>query len=208
MKKYIFICLLIFSTGCAVVYQSEDSTLIQPKLLKQTALPPLTESTFNNKYEFACEMLIDPVGDVRFVKLLTGSGDPSWDSLAQLSLLEWKYSPAIYNGNPIKLLVRRNIKVIFVEPKIFSLAEILFADYLKADSVYNMLMDGDDFFSLASKYSISSTRTQNGLLGNVNIKYFAENISYALAQLGEGDYTKPLNYGKNYIIIKRLKEND
>ncbi len=82
---------------------------------------------------------------------MTGSGDPSWDSLAQLSLLEWKYSPAIYNGNPIKLLVRRNIKVIFVEPKIFSLAEILFADYLKADSVYNMLMDGDDFLSSCIK---------------------------------------------------------
>jgi len=48
-------------------------------------------------------MRINCCGDVERAKILTPSGNAQWDSLAQLSLLNWKYSQAIYEGNPVEL---------------------------------------------------------------------------------------------------------
>ena len=203
MKKIIFICLFFIIPGCTV-FQPVETTLIQPKLLKQSELPPLKESLFSNRFEFYCEMLVNANGDVERANLLTGSGDEVWDSLAALSLLDWKYSPAIYDGHPIKLMVRRKIKVIFVEPKVVSLAEIQLDNLLQADSVYTALLSGADFTTLVLKYSISPSREIKGYLGDVNIKHFSDNISIALSDLNEGEFTKPLRYGEHYIIFKRL----
>ena len=203
MKKIIFICLFFITSGCTV-FQPDESALIQPKLLRQSELPPLRESLLSNRFEFYCEMLISTNGDVERAKLLTGSGDETWDSLAALSLLDWKYTPAIYGGHPIKLMVRRKIKVVFVEPKVLSLSEIQLNNPSQADSVYQALISGADFTTLVLKYSISSTREKKGYLGDVNIKHFSDNISFALSELGEGEFTKPLRYGEHYIIFKRL----
>lgn len=204
MKKIIFICLFFITSGCTV-FQPDETTLIQPKLLRQSELPPLRESLFSNRFEFDCEMLINANGDVERAKLLTGSGDETWDSLAALSLLDWKYTPAIYGGHPIKLMVRRKIKVVFVEPKVLSLAEIQLDNLTQADSVYRALLSGADFTLLVLKYSISPTREKKGYLGDMNIKHFSDNISVALSELDEGEFTKPLRYGERYIIFKRLK---
>ena len=204
MKKIIFICLFFITPGCTV-FQPDETTLIQPKLLKQSELPVLRESLFSDRFEFYCEMLINTNGDVERAKLLTGSGDETWDSLAALSLLDWKYTPAIYGGHPIKLMVRRKIKVVFVEPKVLSLTEIQLDNLAQADSVYHALLSGTDFTSLVLKYSISPTREKKGFLGDVNIKHFSDNISVALSELDEGEFTKPLRYGEHYIIFRRSK---
>ena len=153
-------------------------------------------------------MVISCCGNVERAKLLTSSGDAEWDSLAQLSFLNWKYSPAIYEGHPIKLSIRRKIKVVFEDPKIYSLAEIQLQNFNQADSVYNALLNGIDFALLAHKCSISESKILNGNLGNVNIKHFNEDIRIALANLDEGEFTEPLSYGDHYVIYKRLRLNN
>lgn len=207
MKKIIFICLFIITSGCSV-FQPEKSTLIQPKLLKQSELPPFREPINSDYFEFYCEMQINANGDVERAKLLTGSGDAVWDSLTVLSLLKWKYSPAVYNGHPVKLTIRRKVQVVFMEPKVLPLAEIQLDDLVIADSVYKALLNGADFTMLVLKYSTSDSKSNNGLIGNVNVKHFSEEISLALSRLKEGEITKPLNYGEHYIIFKRLELNN
>jgi hypothetical protein len=174
----------------------------------QSELPTINQTIYSKSIEFFCEMLIDCNGDVERAKLLTSNGDPVWDSLTQLSLLKWKYSPAIYDGHPIKLAIRRKVKVIFEDPKFYSLAEIQLQNSEKADSVYKELLMGTDFSILAIKCSISDSKILYGNLGNVNIKHFNENIRVALAMLDEGEFTKPLAYGDRYVIYKRLKLNN
>jgi len=207
MKKIIFVCLFFITSGCTV-FQPEEATLIQPTLLKQSELPPFRVTIYTNYFEFYCEMQINTHGDVERAKLLSSSGDVDWDTLAALSLLEWKYTPAIYNGHPIKLVVRRKIKVVFAEPKVFSLAEIQLDSREDADSVYQALLNGADFTSLVLTYSTSDSKAQNGFIGIVNVKHFSEEISFALSQLKEDEFTRPLSYGEHYIIFKRMKLNN
>jgi len=207
VKKIIFLCLFFIISGCAV-FQPEESNFIQPKLIRQADLPPLLSSFSSNNFEFYCEMVINCCGDVERAKLLTRSGDAVWDSLAQLSLLKWKYLPAVYEGHPVKLTVRRKIRLVFEEPKIFSLAEIEIKNIEKADSVYNALISGSDFTTLCLHCSISKSKERNGLLGNVNIKHFSNDIQTQIANLDEGECTKPLAYGDHFVIYKRLSLNN
>jgi parvulin-like peptidyl-prolyl isomerase len=153
-------------------------------------------------------MQINLHGDVERAKLLTSSGDAEWDSLAELSLLKWKYSPAIYDGHPIKLLISRKIRVVFAEPIIFSIAEIQLDNREAADSVYQALLNGADFTLLVQNYSTSDSKTNNGFIGNVNVKHFSEDISFEISKLKEGEFTGPINYGEHYIIFKRIKLNN
>jgi hypothetical protein len=89
MKKIILIYLFVIISSCTI-FQTDESNLIQPKLLKQSDLPPLRESISTDYFEFYCEMQINSNGDVERAKILNGTGDTGWDSLAALSLLEWK----------------------------------------------------------------------------------------------------------------------
>jgi len=207
MKKFFFICLFLLASGCTV-FQPDESTLIQPTLLKQSELPPLRETITNNYFEFYCEMMIDTNGNVLRARILNGTNDPVWDSLAVLSLMDWKYTPAIYGGHTINLLVRRKVKVVYAEPRYISLAEIQCNSRKDADKVYTELLNGIDFTSLVLKYSTSDSKTKNGLIGNVNLKHFSADISFAISKLNEGEFTKPLNYGEHFIIYKRMKLNN
>jgi hypothetical protein len=205
MKKIIL--LFFIASGCTI-FQPDKTNIIQPKLLKQSELPPVSENLLKDSFEFSCEMLIDKNGNVETAKILNGTTDAVWDSLAELSLLNWKYSPAIYNGHPIMLKIRINVRVVFSEPKVLSLAEIQLDNLAQADSVYRALLSGGDFTLLVLKYSTSNSRSRNGILGDVNVKQFSESIYSALKHLDEGEFTKPLIYGEHYKIFKRLKQNN
>ena len=207
MTKCYIIFFLIISSGRSI-FQSDNKTLIEPKLLKQTELPPLRVYLGKNNFEFLCEIYINSNGDVERAKLLTKSDDPVWDSLTVISLLNWKYSPAIYNGQPVAIMIRRTVKIIFAEPQLFTLEEIQVTNKSTADSIYIALLDGADFGSLASLHSISRSRINNGYIGVINIKYYSNDIRLELNKLDYNEFTKPIIYGSGFILFKRLRMNN
>lgn len=203
---HILLMILIIS-GCSL-FQPEETKIIQPKLLKQSSLPPIKATNYSDSFEFTCEMLIDEKGNVEKARLLTKSGDALWDSLATLSLYEWKFSPAIANGVPVKQLIRRRIKVVFEQPEILPLAEIQISSFELADSVYKALQQGANFKQMVAKYSVSPTKINGGYLGNVDIKQYSKEIGRVLRKLKPGDFSEPLAFGDRYVIFKRIDENN
>jgi len=202
-KIYFSFCLIIF-TGCSI-FQTNESSIIQPKLIKQSALPPVKQS-INEKYEFQCELVINKHGDVESAKVLEGSGDELWDSLTSISLLEWKFSPAFVNGLPIKSIIRRKFIVMFEKPFLMSLAEIQVKDLASADSIYKALVNGANFSEMAVKHSLSSSRELKGYLGKIDVNHYSKHIFDILNKLDAGEFTEPLSYGDDFIIFMRLVE--
>ena len=203
--RFSLVCLLLLS-GCSI-FQSSESFIIQPRLLKQSALPPVKQSRFEESFEFYCEMNINEKGDVTKVKIFNQAKDSIWDSLATLSMLNWKFSPAIIDGKPTSITVRRKFIVLYQNPTYMQLAEIQLYDIQLADSLYKLLLGGADFFELAKLFSLTYTSDKNGMLGNVDINFYSQEIQENLKELDEGDFTKPTKYGERYIIFKRLKTN-
>ncbi len=205
MKKLAFLICMALLAGCSSI-QTERSLITEPELLKQVTLPLITQNIYHQDIDLVSDILVDDDGSVERASFVKGSGDKDWDALAIASILKWKFSPATYNGKPVKLLIRRKIMIQLAEPEMMNLAEIVFANLKQADSAYKALIDGGDFNGIVSKYSISPSRVSNGLLGEVNIQNYTKNISSVLSDLDEGQITKPIPYGQNYIIFKRLKK--
>ncbi len=205
MKKLTFLICMVLLAGCSSI-QTERSLISEPELLKQVTLPLITQNIYHQDIDLVSDILVEEDGSVERASFVKGSGDKNWDALALASILKWKFSPATYNGKPVKLLIRRKIRIQLAEPEMMNLAEIVFVNLKQADSAYEALMAGSGFNEIVSRYSISPSRTNNGLLGEVNIQNYSKNISSILSDLKEGQISKPIPYGQNYIIFKRLKK--
>jgi hypothetical protein len=206
MKIVLSFLIVLMLTGCSIFRPTEDS-INEPKLLKQSTLPGVPVSLATQELEIYCEMLIKEDGSVGRAKLLKGSGDKTWDYLAEQSLLKWEYAPALYNGKPIQMLVRRNIRVVFAKSEEIPLCEIACDDIAVAESVYNALKLGADFAEMASKYSINPSKDNGGFLGKVNIHYYSGKIKAIISNLSEDEFTRPVPYGQHFVIFKRLRQN-
>jgi parvulin-like peptidyl-prolyl isomerase len=91
-------------------------------------------------------------------------------------------------------------------PQVMNLAEILCITQEEADSVYNQIEQGQNFNELAMRYSVDPSREMNGILGEVNINLYPENIRKPLGKLNVNGYTEPIKYGDLYAIFKRLEK--
>jgi peptidyl-prolyl cis-trans isomerase C len=94
----------------------------------------------------------------------------------------------------------------YADPQYIKLAEILCISKEEADSVYNVIEQGQNFNELAMRYSVDPSREMGGVLGEVNINVFPENIRKALSRININVYTKPIKYGDLYAIFKRLEK--
>lgn len=203
MKALIFLFSLGIFAGCCTTRPYSDA-ITPPQLLEINQLPSVPETIYSPNFVINAEMLVGENGSVSNVKLLNSSGDKEWDSLAVASIERWKFSPARLHDKPIKLLIRRKIKVKFANPVYMNLSEILCRTFDYADSAYQALKNGDDFGKVAERYSIeSSNKMKGGSLGKVDIYRYPEEIQSQLLGLSENEFTEPISYGENYIIFKR-----
>lgn len=205
--KYTFVLVLfLLISGCAV-FQTHESSMTEPVLLKQAPIPPLPESTSSTEPEIYCEMLVGENGHVKRAKLLNSSGDEAWDLLAQQSFLKWEFSPALLDGEPMDIVIRRKIKVSYMEPDVVTLAEICCKDINDAKDAYKILSEGGDFSKVVKQYSVSPSKEKDGIIGNVDLRYYTKEIRSTLSSLSIDEFTKPVPYGDHYVIFKRLKDD-
>jgi TonB family protein len=203
MKKIICVFCALLLVGCAgnVVQNS----LTQPQLLQTSKLPPITPDIYSPNFSLEAEMLVDENGNVSFARLIDSTGNRSWDSQAVASLKEWKFTPARLNDRPVKTLIRRKIKVNFGNPVYMNLAQIICSTSIKADSAYRALRSGEDFHTVSKKYAINSSEQHPSLLENVDVNCYPEDVQEALINIDVDEFTKPVHYGENYVIFKRLQ---
>ena len=124
MKKLACIICLVFLAGCSSI-QTERMLIKEPELLKQVPLPYIPQSIYSENMELVSDILVNEDGTVERASFLKSSGDKDWDALAIKSILKWKFTPAMYNGHPIKLLVRKKIKIQFSKPQMMNLAKTI-----------------------------------------------------------------------------------
>lgn len=207
MKPLLLFVPLTLAVLFAACSSSQQSTGISlPALVYQEPLPPFPRPITTPTLRIALQIHVCKDGSVDEVRFLNSSGSTLWDSAAAVSIRLWKYSPARSEGKPINIWLHQTAIVAFSEPQYLLLAEILCSTAEQADSLYTLLEQGIEFSELASKYSIASSHTAQGMLGSVNIQIYPAHIKKALTKLGLGLWTKPIPYGDRYAIFKRLKE--
>jgi len=202
MKLAIVIIIISLFAGCVSTQQISEITI--PQLLVQEPLPALPESIQNSPSEISMELYIKKDGSVEKVRLVKGSGDASWDSLASSTIIRWQFVPAQVNDKPISTWFHLRAPISYNIPKFFTLAEIVCNNKKTIDSMYKELHQGKDFGELAEHYSVASSREKKGEIGFVNIYCYPEYIRKNILHLGLNNFTEPLKYGDQFIIFKRL----
>ena len=198
------IAALLLVGGCSSLPQAETPDTL-PKLVYQTPLPPWPAEMPNRQISVDVKFLIAADGSVRRAELLTPTRFKAWDKEAVDELLKWRFAPATVDGKPIMLWIKQTVYMRFEEPLIMTLAEIVCPSSVLADSVYQMLSSGTAFEILARNFSTAESRTSGGSLGSLNIRTLPISIQDQLTKLREGEFTRPLPLGNDFVIYKRLK---
>lgn len=201
LKLLPVIALAGFIAGCST-FGTMESNVVTPTLVEKTALPTAPPTVDSHDFYLKLELLISKEGKVLHADLENTSGDQHWDSLAVQSIMQWKYTPATYNGKPIQLKIAQTAKVVVTQPLMMQVSEIVCATLAQADSIYSALGKGAAFDSLAKAYSISSTAAAGGYIGNIDINNFPDDTQSALKGLKPGEFTRPLPRGENYAIYE------
>jgi TonB family protein len=189
--------------GCSVGSKSE-SPVLKIDLLEKYPIPLIPEKIFHPNMRFYTKLFIDTTGCVADARLISSTGDTEFDAQLIESLKNWRYEPVVYNGKAIKLWVNQDLQVVIADQLYMHLELILCSNEKEASGIYDSLKMGKSFSELAQKYSIDRSKSKYGNLGNVNIYLFPENIQQKVKSLELSTFTRPISYGKNYAIFKRI----
>ncbi len=204
MRLTIFLLCIVCLVGCSSMKQIPDAS--GPQVLLKHPLPPIPESFSRTPFDLDVVLFILEDGSVGKARLLKGSDDASWDSLAIASIKQWRFTPARTESQPISTWFHLRTKIRYAKLQIMNLAEILCTTPEEADSVYEAIERGQDFGELAMRHSVDPSREMKGILGEVNINMYPEDIFKSLEKLVLNTYTKPIKYGDLYAIFKRLNK--
>lgn len=151
--------------------------------------------------------LIDSEGTVRSAQITPRSGNDLWDSLAALSIKRWKFTPALQNGRAVPAWIRFPVTLRFSEPHPIPLAEIILTAPSLADSIYNLLLEGQNFGEMAKRFSEGTTSRDSGYIGSRPLKDFPLPVQMAITSVGPGQVTRPILIDGRYVIYKRLRKD-
>jgi TonB family protein len=161
-----------------------------------TSLPRIARASYESELRLNVLVHIREDGTVENVKMLGSSGDSEWDSLATLSMKQWRYAPYRRAGIPVDLWFRQLVVVQIQEPIVMTIGEIVSSSPHGADSLHALLEEGADMDSVFRR-----------TLGTFDIVRYPQNVRDVLKRLDAGEYTSPLRRGDEYVIYKRL-DND
>lgn len=202
MKWCVFI-LLIALVGCSSTDQTDFAT-VKPQLISTAPFPPYPAVPPASKMKMSFLIYVQEDGSVGRSKLLTASGDARWDSLAVESIMRWRFNPAKRDGTPVGLWVRQEVDIQFREPVPMLLGRMASRNQRQADSLYTLLMNGSDFVALASLFPSHSAAGDGDMLGPVDIAPLPPRVRDVLKDLKEGEVTRPMQVGDEFIIYKKL----
>jgi TonB family protein len=201
---FVIIIIVVVFIGCIPTQQITD--LSTPRVLVQDPLPAFPESIKDIPLEISMALFITEDGSVTQVRLMKSSGSSSWDSLAITTIMRWQFVPANINDKPISAWFHLRAPIRYMKPLYVTLAEIVCSTRERIDSVYEALRQEKDFNELAVCYSIDPSRGNKGVIGEVNIFCYPEQIRRIVSDLEIDEFTEPIQYGDQYVIFKRLKK--
>lgn len=202
--KYLVAFFLVGLIGCSTPYEVTHD-IEPPELISYAPLPMVQSLPANRVLKLKVLICVKEDGTVEHARLVSSSGDASWDSLAERSIKQWRYAPPMRNGTPTDVWVHQTIVVQFDDPILMSLSSLSAYNQSQADSLYALLKRGTDFEALVQQFAAGS-HERGGSLGMVDIRTYAPRVREALRDLREGEYTNPIRVGDKYVIYKRVKK--
>lgn len=199
----LFLCVGGFLSCTAPQWSTEVTA---PQLLIQTPLPEIPASIRKPPSQIDMKLFIGEDGSVVKVRLIDPSGSPDWDSLTVERIRQWRFLPARRDGQAVSSWFYLRASVKYVHPLFYSLSALFCTTQEKAEALYTSLEEGIAFENLDIRNTADTVQIHFRDLGVVNVYSYPEKVRHVLLNLDQGEYSKPVKYGDEYVIFQREKE--
>ena len=93
---------------------TESTVDVKPRVVSRSAIAyPKSAMKKNIKGYVLVNLLIDEQGNVEIAQILESNPSGVFDGVALSGVKEWKFSPAQYKGNPVKLWAKQRVRFDF-----------------------------------------------------------------------------------------------
>ena len=99
--------------------------ICQLSIIDSIPAPPIPETIQRPTFNLDVVMFIMEDGTVGQTRMLKGSGDAEWDSLAMASIKQWRFAPARMDNEPVGSWFHMQSTLRYADPQYMNLAEIL-----------------------------------------------------------------------------------
>lgn len=189
---------LLLTTGCATQRDSQE-------IIQKTELPIYAGEPREEPIDLNVLFHVMENGSVADVRLLTKSGDKEWDRAVVDSLKKWRFTA---HKSDSSVWVSKKLNIHLLQSQIVNLGELVIKNEQDANVLYSRLRAGVSFQQLVSQALENSSDSIRGrYLNEVNTIEYPTHVSKILIELGEGDYTRPVQVDGEYIIFKRFGDN-
>lgn len=201
-------CLMCHLAGCV---SSGEFTLGEydalPSLVKYSSFEfPMSGRFMRQEEKIRLRTHIDREGNVDNVILIQDLGDAACNDAVLRGVKGWKYTPAVRKGQPEPVWIEQTVKVRFTDLKRLTLSIIRVATESLADSLWQLLNAGKDFSEIAKVFSLDTSASAGGFLGEVEVQQLEMQVYNAVSRLSVGELTEPISTSRGFAIYKRLSK--
>lgn len=197
--RYTTVLFLVVLAGCATQRNAYQ-------IIEKTDLPVYRGDAHETQLDLRVLFHVMEGGSVNDVRLLTKTRNSDWDAAVSDSLKKWRFSTPHPDST---FWMSMNLRVIIVQSELMNIGELISENREPAQDLYNRLRSGTPFDQLVDE---ARSGVLPGIWGrykrDVNIEEYPMNIRAILRDLEAGTFTRPLRVGREYIIYKRLDDDD
>ena len=201
MNRLIVLSLVLLA-GCASARYTPPTTPA-PELITMSSLPACATGSLTGDIQIEVIFEVRSDGSIAGARMLRSSGDPVWDRAALETMKQWRFSPVLTLADSSTLAVRTRV-IVHPEQRIeVPLGSLVVPTQAEAEALYEVLMSGASFDSLAGTARWDSEERRGRHLGITDIGRYPHHIRNVLRGLRPGRITPPLRLGAEYVIFKR-----
>ena len=156
----------------------------------------------SNAPKLEIQLDIDSDGRVSQAQFVRATQDTNWNAEALRRILSWKFLPARMGEKPVATTVRFPVRLQFLDPILLSLAEIVCESRDCIDSAYEAVQKGEEFDSVAHRFSAAPTAERGGKIGWVDVRRYPSDVREELMRLRKGEVSQPLVLGAKFVMFK------
>ncbi len=195
------ICLLACSTS------REAKSDVPVQLIEKTMLPDFEDSAHPVRNRLKVMIRLNPDGSVDEARILNPVDYPEWNAAAIDSIKKWRFALLSPEEYPEGVVFQCSIKIeLILESEIVTTGELWFDSRAKADSVYDQLRAGRDFFDFVTSLQLDESLEVVFYQRTMEVGNYPRQARKVVDRLRAEDFSKPVRIGSHYVIYRKMEE--
>ena len=195
------VCLL----ACTSSREAIDDAPVQ--LVEKTLLPDIEDSAHLVRYRLEVILRVNPDGSVEEARIMNPIINTEWNAAAIDSIKKWRFTRFSPEKYPEGVILQCPIKIEMIhESDMVTTGELWFASRAMADSVYDQLRAGLDFFDFVMSLQLDESKDVAFYQRTMEVGNYPRQAQKVVDRLRAEDFSEPVRVRSHYVIYRKMEE--